>query len=114
MKKKKQPVRQEHPRPYGSPLWPHLDLIRSERQARKTWEEIAQKLHTEHGITTNFRTVHAFFKRVSQRARKGQEELPLGFVEPPRSVPPPPTKPATPPPPKPLDYVEREDPYNQI
>lgn len=128
MKKKKQPVR-NHPRPFRSPLWPHVDLIRSERQAHKTWEEIAQKLQREFGITTHFTTIYNFLKRVSERNRKGKRKLPLGYdpvsdSAPSAQEPPPdpqltikfePPRPSKGPNPsnedKPLDYVERINPY---
>ena len=37
-------------RAYHSVLEPHFDFIREQRLRRKTWQEIAELLHTEKGI----------------------------------------------------------------
>jgi hypothetical protein len=62
-----------HPKPYESPLWQHLETIRSLRRQRKTWAAIAAHLQQTHGLKTSLRTVRNFFKR----ARGGR--VPLGF-----------------------------------
>jgi hypothetical protein len=72
---------EHHPRPFESPLRPHLETIRSLRRAHKTWQEIARILREEHGVKTSASTVHNFFKRVTERARKGKDALPLGYEE---------------------------------
>ena len=83
----------DHPRPYESPLRPHLDAIRAMRRAHKTWQEIAQHLNEAHGLKTSFTTVYNFFKRVTERAKKGKGPLPLGYeddaVRPQPAAPPP-------------------------
>ncbi len=72
-----QPVRRRppssHPRPYDSPLWPHLDTIRTLRRRRQTWAQIASHLEEVHGLRTSLKTVQLFFKR----AKRGR--IPLGF-----------------------------------
>ena len=73
MDKKRTP--EVHPKPYESPLWPHLESIRSLRRQRKTWAAIAAHLEETHGFKTSLRTVRNFFKR----ARGGR--MPLGFDE---------------------------------
>jgi hypothetical protein len=73
MDKKRTP--EVHPKPYESPLWPHLEAIRSLRRQRKTWAAIAAHLEETHGLKTSLRTVRNFFKR----ARAGR--VPLGFNE---------------------------------
>lgn len=67
--------------PFSSPLWDHVDLIRSKRRARETWKDIAVYLDTKEGLSTyglhiSYKTIHAFFKRACQR-----ETLPLGWDE---------------------------------
>jgi hypothetical protein len=73
MDKKRTP--EVHPKPYESPLWRHLETIRSLRRQRKTWAAIAAHLEERHGLKTSLRTVRNFFKR----ARAGR--VPLGFDE---------------------------------
>jgi hypothetical protein len=73
MDKKRTP--EVHPKPYESPLWRHLDTIRSLRRQRKTWAAIAVHLEKSHGLKTSLRTVRNFF----MRARVGR--VPLGFDE---------------------------------
>src|SRR5258705_433821 len=73
MDKKRTP--EVHPKPYESPLWQHLETIRSLRRQRKTWAAIAAHLEETHGLKTSLRTVRNFFKRV----RAGR--VPLGFNE---------------------------------
>jgi len=65
------------PRPiaYQSPLWPHLEEIRSWRRARKTWREITLKLRADYGIVLTLQAVQSFFKSATKRG----EKLPLGF-----------------------------------
>jgi hypothetical protein len=62
-----------HPKPYKSPLWPHLETIRLLRRQRKTWVAIAAHLEQTNGFKTSFRAVHKFFKRASTG------HTPLGF-----------------------------------
>jgi hypothetical protein len=71
--------------PYSSPLWKHVDLIRTMRRGHRTWPEIARCLEREHGLKTSHKTVHGFFKRVVSR-----NKLPLGWAEPEQPLRPPP------------------------
>jgi len=74
MRKPKPP--EKHPAAWQSPLWEHLDLIRSMRRARKGWKVIADHLKAAHGISVNYRTVIRFYARATN-PKKGK--LPLGF-----------------------------------
>jgi hypothetical protein len=73
----KRTMPKNHPVAWGSPLWPHLDLIRSMRLQRKKWAEIAEHLKDDHGVDVTFRTVRNFFKRATDPNRK----RPLGFPQ---------------------------------
>jgi len=66
---------QTHPRPYSSPLWPHLETIRALRRKHETWRAIASHLNESHGLKIGRATVLKFFKR----AAKGR--LPIGFAD---------------------------------
>ena len=65
----------DHPPAWGSPLWPHVDEIKSMRKRRQTWREIAEFLEATHGVKTTRGTVQRFFKR----AKELKKSLPLGF-----------------------------------
>jgi hypothetical protein len=65
----------EHPKPYQSKLWDHLEEIRAMRHARKMWPEIAEHLKAAHGIEVSYRTVRNFFVRT----RKPKQRIPAGF-----------------------------------
>src|SRR5436305_10769355 len=67
----------EHPRAFQSPLWPHLEEIRSLRRARKLWVEIAEHLKREHGIAMTYRAVRNFFVRATNPKRR----IPYGLEE---------------------------------
>jgi hypothetical protein len=62
-----------HPAPFDSALWKHLDDIKRMRLGRKTWVQIAQHLATV-GVTVHPVTVFRFIQRVSRR-----KSLPLGY-----------------------------------
>ena len=66
----------EHPKPFQSQLWPHLETIREMRRARKTWAEITKHLQTQ-GVTVSYRTVRNFFLRT----RSPKRRIPAGFEE---------------------------------
>jgi IS5 family transposase len=66
----------EHPKPFQSSLWPHLETIREMRRARKMWTEIAEHLKTK-GVTVSYRTVRNFFLRT----RSPKRRIPAGFEE---------------------------------
>ena len=71
----------EHPRPFQSILWQHLELIRLRRRQRHPWRVIVEELQNQHGITTTQSTVMRFFKRARARLQEGSKGLPLGFDE---------------------------------
>jgi hypothetical protein len=69
-------IPQTHPKPYSSPLWPHLDTIRTLRRKHETWTAIALHLKESHGLKIGSTTILKFFKRA------GKGRLPIGFSDP--------------------------------
>ena len=57
-------------RAYHSVLEPHFDFIRELRQRRKTWQEIAELLHSEKGVRVTFHAPYLFYRRKLKRAAK--------------------------------------------
>jgi hypothetical protein len=54
----------QHPKPYRSPLRPHVEAILFlRRYKRMTWAEIARQLKTDHGIAVHRSTVFRVYKR---------------------------------------------------
>jgi hypothetical protein len=49
------------------------------RLGHKSWEEIAKSLKEPLGFEPGVSTVYGFFKRATERERKGKQKLPLGF-----------------------------------
>jgi hypothetical protein len=68
---------EEHPKPFQSQLWPHLERIRALRRERKMWPEIAEILDRDHGVHLSYRTIRNFFIR----ARNPNRRIPAGFEE---------------------------------
>ena len=67
-------------RAYHSVLEPHFDFIREQRQRRKTWQEIAELLHTEKGIRLTLYAPYHFYRRKLKRAKQPHwEEARLEF-----------------------------------
>ena len=66
-------IPQTHAKPYQSPLWKHLETIRTLRRKHETWAMIALHLEDAHGLKVSKATVLKFFKR----ATSGR--VPLGF-----------------------------------
>jgi len=52
---------------YRSRLESFVDLIREQRQQRRTWQEIATLLRTEKGCTITFQGLHQFYRRFLKR-----------------------------------------------
>jgi hypothetical protein len=82
------PCEMKRPIAYQSPLWPHLEQIRTWRRARLTWREIKERLEpAPYSINLTIQAIHSFFVTASKR-----KEPPLGFDSlpghPPRSTPP--------------------------
>jgi hypothetical protein len=69
-------VKLDKPKAYRSPLWAHLHEIRKWRNARETWEAIAEKLSLEYGIKVSLQGVQVFFRRAIDR----DCGRPLGFA----------------------------------
>src|SRR5215469_15181613 len=63
--------------PGQSPLWPHLETIRSMRRARKSWAEIVVHLEQTHGLKCNRESVYRFFKRAAEATRSPNVEAVL-------------------------------------
>jgi hypothetical protein len=61
----------------ASKLEPYAELIRTLRQRRWTYSEIADTLRTEFGLTVHRTTVHAFVK-----ARSGNKPGPFTMASP--------------------------------
>lgn len=64
-------------RPFQSCLEPHFSKIRDWRLQRQTWQQIAEALHDEHGVTVDYSAVCKFFKRRLSPNRR----QPLGYPE---------------------------------
>ncbi|HEY0790252.1 MAG TPA: hypothetical protein VGD78_04230 [Chthoniobacterales bacterium] len=75
------PTPAPRPRPNQSPLWDHLELIRTMRMGRHTWAEIAEGIKDAGGPKVGLTTVYNFYKRAVDRARKGKPR-PFGFEDP--------------------------------
>lgn len=54
-------------RAYRSRVEPFVDFIRAQRQQRKTWQEIAERLCTEKGCAITFQGLHQFYRRYLKR-----------------------------------------------
>lgn len=54
-------------RAYHSRLEPFADFIRAQRQQRKTWQEIADRLRSERGCVITFQGLHQFYRRYLKR-----------------------------------------------
>jgi hypothetical protein len=55
-------VPQIHAKPFQSPLWKHLETIRTLRRKRETWAMIAWHLEDTHGLKVSRATVLKFSK----------------------------------------------------
>lgn len=86
-KKNKGP--KQHPGPWGSQLWDHLEEIRRLRRARTKWKDIAKALEAQN-VTITASALRNFFVR----SRDPKLKLPAGLehLRPPESP-----SPATPP-----------------
>ncbi|MGH7990679.1 MAG: hypothetical protein ACREDS_10895, partial [Limisphaerales bacterium] len=54
-------------RAYRSRLESFVDLIRQQRQQRKTWQEIAKQLRNEKNCNITFQGLHQFYRRYLKR-----------------------------------------------
>lgn len=69
-------------RPFRSVLKPHLEFIRAQRRADKSWQEIADELNRLHGVTITGRGVNRFFAAIRKR-----KTWPLGMEPQPTAAP---------------------------
>ena len=59
---------------YRSRVEPFADFIRAQRQQRRTWQEIAERLRSEKGCAITFQGLHQFYRRyVKRQARPNWE-----------------------------------------
>lgn len=67
-------------RPYRSVLKPHLEFIRQQRRADKSWQEIADLLGQQYGVQITGRGVNRFFASMRRRTTwpLGMEPIPSG------------------------------------
>jgi hypothetical protein len=54
--------------PFQSALWPHIDMIRKLRLARRTWASIADELQ-KMGVSTSPQAIGQFFRRAKSGKR---------------------------------------------
>lgn len=54
-------------RAFHSRLEPFVDFIRQQRQRRRTWKEIAERLRTEENCSITFQGVYQFYRRFVKR-----------------------------------------------
>jgi len=65
-------------RAYRSRVEPFVDFIREQRQQRRTWKEIAERLRTDKGCCISFQGLHQFYRRyVKRQARPHWEDSPV-------------------------------------
>lgn len=72
---KKKVTPRNHPSPWGSALWDHLEEIKALRGQRKKWQEITDHLVGQYGIKITHRAVRNFFVRSLDPNRR----IPAGF-----------------------------------
>jgi hypothetical protein len=66
-------------RAFHSRLEPFVDFIHEQRQARKTWKEIAAMLAAEKSCTITAQGIHQFYRRyVKQKAQPHWEREAVG------------------------------------
>jgi hypothetical protein len=53
-------------KPFSSPLWPYLAMIRAMRSRRRTWKEIAHRLRQQ-GVTLDRKTIANFHRGIKAR-----------------------------------------------
>lgn len=72
-------------RAYHSRLEPFVDFIREQRQQRRTWQEIATQLRTDHGCDITFQGLHQFYRRHLKRQARNHWESETTPAKPPTS-----------------------------
>jgi hypothetical protein len=61
-------------RAYRSRLESFAELIREQRQQRRTWQEIAARLRTEKDCVITFQGLHQFYRRYLKRQARSHWE----------------------------------------
>jgi hypothetical protein len=79
-------IKQGGGRAFHSRLEPFVELIREQRQKRRTWKEIAELLRTKHGCPITFQGVHQFYRRYVKRQARPHWEQETGVHPVPPSV----------------------------
>ena len=62
---------------FHSRLEPHVVFIRQQRRQRKTWKEIAERLHNEKGCSITLQGVHQFYRRYLRRRPHWERDAPF-------------------------------------
>ncbi len=73
-------------RAYRSRVEPFVDFIRAQRQQRKTWQEIAERLRAEKGCSITFQGLHQFYQRYLKRQARPHWEDQTPVSQPARSI----------------------------
>ena len=55
---------------FHSRLEPHVEFIRQQRRQRKTWKEIAERLHNKKACPITLQGVHQFYRRYLERCAR--------------------------------------------
>ena len=72
--KSERPMKRGGGRAYRSRLEAFVDFIREQRQQRRTWQEIATRLRTDHGCNITFQGLHQFYRRHLKRQARSHWE----------------------------------------
>ena len=74
-------------RAFHSRLEPFVDFIRTQRQRRRTWKEIAEAIQHEKGCVITLQGVHQFYRRYVKRLARPHWERAPASIPPPRAKP---------------------------
>jgi hypothetical protein len=80
-----QPVKRERcggGRAFHSRLEPFVDFIREQRQQRRTWQEIANRLRTEKDCVITSQGLHQFYRRYLKRQARSHWESEAATTQP--------------------------------
>lgn len=69
-------------RAFRSRVEPFVDFIRQQRQQRRTWQEIAERLGSEKGCHITFQGLHQFYRRYLKRQARSHWEDDPGATQP--------------------------------
>jgi hypothetical protein len=68
---------------YRSRVEPFVDFIRAQRQQRKTWQEISDRLRIEKDCSVTFQGLHQFYRRFVERQARPNWENEVPAARPP-------------------------------